>query len=326
MRSFSLDNNLRDLNSTNGGARSIKGLLEAAFSTNTAKDAAAPIRIGALARTVHELRGSDTARGQQPRFSSKLPKSYSSGGLNRRPGTSSGGLVEAFAWIGGVRDKQTARRRDSSLVARKKTAGHGTGKEVGNLVEEPRHQKKNDRSVRAGDLMRVDPREADKLMQTRASKVDFEGSTPGGAATVVRRISPSTHHGSPTRRFNDRSTRARNTVDVSHGCHSVSPMSMTSPSRGGYAFSCDPQAQGAEIAMILGQRPGTMSRPSSFNIQRPSLYADRIVCPRNVNLEGAVDESNARHNPTTQFPCPCLFAVSQEAEDGAEEKKGSSQS
>lgn len=322
VRSYSLGNNLRESNSNNGsingGARSIKSLLEAAFNTNTTKDATVPIRIGALAKTAHELRESDAARDQQTRFSSKLPKSHSSGGLNRRPGTSSGSLVEAFSWIGGARGKQTARRRDDSLTTIKIQAGHGTGKAVGNLVEEPRHQKKND---------------------TRASNVDFEGRTPGVAATVVRRISPSTHNGSPrkdnTRRFNDRSARVRNTVDVSHVCHSVSPMSMTSPSRGGYAFSCDPQAQGAEIAMILSQRPATMSRPSSFNVQRPSLYADQIVCPRNVNLEGAVDGRNvARHDPTThdpttttQFPCPYSFDVShQEAKDGAEEKKGSSQS
>lgn len=101
---------------------------------------------------------------------------------------------------------------------------------------------------------------------------------------------------------------------------------MTSPSRGGYAFSCDPQAQGAEIAMILSQRPATMIRPSSFNLQRPSLCADQIVCPRNVNLKGAVDKSNVWRHPATQFPRTSLFTVSQEAKEIAEEKKGSFQS
>lgn len=143
--------------------------------------------------------------------------------------------------------------------------------------------------TRVGGKLGQDPREAAKLMKTNSFFVEVErlssrnlvpsGSTAAGAQPVsARRYSDLAGHRHRGNAGNSTTKKQRGVSAAFPGSRPIvhAPVSTPACSSGGYAFSCDPQAQQAEIAMILGERPAPMHQTANFYEQRSSLRAQRI--------------------------------------------------
>lgn len=145
---------------------------------------------------------------------------------------------------------------------------------------------RSSRLLAAGELAGRDPRDANKLMRKSSFFVQVEGGPQSPSRAIKRRNSDRGAALSYVRRSSAGSQGGRRS---SHAIAvppadtpeprkrpSFAPASSSSCiSSGGYAFSCDPNAQRAEISMILGHRAGPLHYSPSFYESRASLRAER---------------------------------------------------
>ena len=233
-----------------------------------------------------------------------------------------GGLAGASTWFGGAGDRQVSRRSNAPLITPTSASafaeetgasaagewGGETGTYEDQFASPVRDKKllqrrKSRELLRVGELAGRDPRKADKLMRAGFSFVEVGDARVGARGpwlsqstetlrqnneqceTLSSSRSESSRRGSSMRSSSFPSSEMR--ASAPGPFRLAPPKPRVVSSTGGYAFSCDPQAQAAEIAMILGHRPGPMNRTRSFYDHQSMLRAKRIVRARGIKAQEA---------------------------------------
>lgn len=294
----------------------VTGLLEYTLASNPSRINSIPLTINALAEVLGDRPGHASAITPGLVTAARHGRSASTAG-DRKSGGSDGSLARTFGWIDSA---MLSSAGDSSKAATGPSTAEGeallTEAPASPFVPPDPYvlvRKKSNALLRVGDLGR-DPREAAKLMSKNSFFVPVEGATvpplPQSPSSGVPRVpllgAVGRRHSGRTGDANTpvptaddpenpssemptnlpvktREDSERVEVRVGAGAGAGARRDSNACSPGGFAFSCDPQAQRAEIAMILGERTGPMKHTTAFYEHRLSLRAQRIERARHTS-------------------------------------------
>lgn len=300
--------------SRNGGSDgssllNVTGLLEFSSSNTPSRVNSIPVTMNALAETLRGRREHASPTLSHTGPCDRFGLTASTGSDARRHTDSNPGirLARTLGWT------EPSTTSESSSARRINISPSPATTAVGSLLalerkpeyvsaimsDRSRLEHKSSAFLRVGHLGE-DPREAAKLMSKNSRFVEVDGITlpqplyplpkPGAILTAVARrnaarsssVSDVTSSQTrarggnlPPRASSIESTKAQvNQEDTEAGSRKCeNTIAQCSP--GGFAFSCDPKAQDAEIAMILGEKTCPIKHASTFYEHRSTLRPKR---------------------------------------------------
>lgn len=266
----------------------VTGLLECSSRDMPSRVNSLPVTMNALAQALrgkrdHPPQGTVGRHGQ--------PASAGGSGGNTRIGM---GLARTLGWQGILDSSSGSRDQISPTIGASQSGSllvrENSPSACPNSIEDRFSLERKNSALLSMGHLGLDPREVAKLMSKNSTFVEVDGiEMPRRAQPVLR-----SRAGDSLRRHSDRADGSSGLYSRTYpgqgtdrsstpswacedGRESQSKRGKRSQSSpGGFAFSCDPRAQEAEIAMILGEMDCPFKHAASFCKRRSSLRAQRL--------------------------------------------------